>query len=225
MKLLGRKNDDGDANSAGQAEPAATEADSTAATGPAKTTAPKGRPTPKRNEGRRRGPVAPAPMTTSEARARRKAMAGPKLSRAERRAARAERRTIVAERREKMMAGEDAYLLDRDRGPIRKYVRDVVDSRRNVLGLFMPSVLALLFVMIAVPQLQYYVSPALLLLMAVYIIDAIWLSRRINNMVDVKFPDNTESRWRLGFYAASRASQLRRMRAPRPAVNRGDKIS
>ena len=36
-----------------------------------------------------------------------------------------------------------------------------------------------------------------------------------------KFPDNTESGWKLGLYAASRASQLRRMRAPRPQVERG----
>ena len=40
------------------------------------------------------------------------------------------------------MAGEDAYLLPRDKGPVRRYVRDVVDSRRNVLGLFMPAALA-----------------------------------------------------------------------------------
>jgi DNA-directed RNA polymerase subunit K/omega len=42
--------------------------------------------------------------------------------------------------------------------------------------------------------------------------------------VDVKFPDNTESRWKLGLYAASRASQIRRMRAPKPQVERGAKV-
>jgi hypothetical protein len=47
----------------------------------------------------------------------------------------------------------------------------------------------------------------------------------VNNLVDVKFPNNTESRWKLGLYAASRASQLRRMRAPRPQVNRGDTVT
>ena len=40
-----------------------------------RTTAPKGRPTPKRSQtGKRRGPVAPAPMTSAEARKRRKEM-------------------------------------------------------------------------------------------------------------------------------------------------------
>ncbi len=38
-------------------------------------------------------------------------------------------------------------------------------------------------------------------------------------------PRQHRKRWKLGFYAASRASQLRRMRAPRPQVNRGDKVT
>ena len=120
-------------------------------------TGPKGRPTPKRNEARRnarKGPVAPAPMTAAEARARRKTLAGPKLSREERRAERTASRARMTDRRERMMAGDEAYLLPRDQGPVRRYVRDVVDSRRNVLGLFMPSTLGLLFIMFGVPQLQ-----------------------------------------------------------------------
>lgn len=99
-------------------------------------------------------------MTTAEARARRKAIAGPKLSKEERKAERAERRSRMNERRAKMMAGEEAYLLPRDQGPIRRYVRDVVDSRYNLLGMFMPLALALIFIMLAVPQVQYYISPA-----------------------------------------------------------------
>jgi hypothetical protein len=227
VKLLGRKNSDGDNDSAGQAEAAAGQAgaraDDNAQT--ARKTAPKGRPTPKRDEGRRRGPVAPAPMTTSEAKARRKAMAGPKLSRAERKAERLERRGLMNERREKMMAGEEAYLLPRDQGPIRKYVRNIVDTRRNLLGLFMPAAMVMIFVMLGVPQVQFYISPAMLVLMGVMAIDAILLSRKVGNMVDEKFPGNTESRWKLGLYAAGRASQLRRMRAPRPLVKRGDKLA
>ncbi|KAA8969347.1 MAG: DUF3043 domain-containing protein [Mycobacterium sp.] len=190
---------------------------------PRRTTAPKGRPTPKRGD-RRRGPVAPAPMTAAEARARRKTMAGPKLSREERRAQSAARRAAMAERRERMMAGEEAYLLPRDQGPVRRYVRDVVDSRRNVLGLFLPAALALMFVMFGVPQLAPYVSPAMTVLMLLMVLDGIVLGRKVTRLVDEKFPNNTESRWKLGFYAASRASQMRRMRAPRPQVQRGSRV-
>lgn len=220
VKLLGRKNDDGDADETESAAHSATES-----SGSSGTTAPKGRPTPKRSEAaKRRGPVAPAPMTTAEARRRRKTLAGPKLSREERKVDKAERRERMADRRERMMAGEEAYLLPRDQGPIRRYVRDIVDARRNMLGLFMPAALLLIFVMLAIPQVQLFISPAMLLLVAVMVIDGIWLARKVGNLVDVKFPGNTESRWKLGLYAAGRASQLRRMRAPRPQVNRGDSV-
>ena len=222
VKLLGRKK--GNEEDAPVAIDAAGSPD--IPPGGSSRTDPKGRPTPKRNDARRtkKGPIAPAPMTTSEARARRKALAGPKRSRAERRADRVASRARMTDRRERMMAGEDAYLLPRDQGPIRRYVRDVVDSRRNVLGLFMPATLALLFVMFAVPQLQLYVSPAMLVLMAVMSVDALILGRKVSKLVDAKFPNNTESRWKLGLYAAGRASQMRRMRAPRPQVERGSSV-
>lgn len=221
MRLLGRKKDDDvtvDRAEAGDVVDAVT---STSRTPPK--TAPKGRPTPRRDSGRK-GPIAPAPMTAAEARARRKSLAGPKLSRAERRAQSTERRAAMAERRERMMAGEERYLLTRDQGPVRRYVRDLVDSRRNVLGLFMPAALTLLFIMFGVPQLQLWISPAMLLLMTLMALDGLILGRKVARKVDEKFPADTESRWKLGLYAASRASQMRRMRTPRAQVKHGDSV-
>ncbi|MEB3020936.1 DUF3043 domain-containing protein [Mycolicibacter sp. MYC098] len=192
---------------------------------PAGVTAPKGRPTPKRNAAaKRRGPVAPAPMTSAEARARRKNLAGPKLNKEERRAAKAERRERMAERRERMMAGDESALLERDRGPVRRYARDIVDARYNLLGLFMPVALGLMFIMMALPQIQYYISPAMMLLMVLMGVDGVLVGRKVTKKVDIKYPDNTEPRWKLGLYAAGRASTLRRMRAPRPQVRRGQRL-
>jgi hypothetical protein len=228
VKLLGRKKDRGGPQGEDDAGALTTLGDAADSPGSSRTTSPKGRPTPKRGDTSRRqskrGPIAPAPMTAAQARARRKLLAGPKLSREERRADSAARRARMADRRERMMAGEEAYLLPRDQGQIRRFVRDVVDSRRNVLGLFMPSALMLLFVMFATPQLQLYISPAVLVLMAVMTLDGLILARKVSKLVDVKFPGNTESRWKLGMYAAGRASQIRRMRAPRPQVDRGSSV-
>ncbi len=219
MKLLGRRNDGADEPD-GAPEPELIPESAA----PAGTTAPKGRPTPKRNDSaRRRGPVAPAPQTTSEARKRRKEMRRT-MTKEERRADKTKRRAAMATRREKMMAGEEAYLLPRDQGPVRRYARDIVDSRRSVLGLFMPSALFILFVVMAMPQLQYYTSPAMLTLLVLMGIDAVLLSRKVNRAVDAKFPDHGETRFKLGLYAVGRASQLRRMRAPRPQVSRGDQV-
>ncbi|MGA8543963.1 MAG: DUF3043 domain-containing protein, partial [Mycobacterium sp.] len=205
---------------------AQTPAEAEGASRGAQTTAPKGRPTPRRDAAaRRKGPIAPAPMTAAEARARRKSLKGPKLNREERRASSAARRAQMSERRDRMMAGDERYLLARDQGPVRRFVRDVVDARRNVLGLFMPSALTLLFVMFARPQLQPYMSRAMLVLMALLLLDGIILGRKVARRVDEKFPNDTESRWKLGLYAASRASQMRRMRAPRPQVKHGAKVA
>jgi hypothetical protein len=219
VRLLGRRKDD-DADDA----PVTDAAPLVESPAPAGATAPKGRPTPKRNEStKRRGPIAPAPATAAEARKRRKELRST-MTKEEKKADKLKRRAEMGQRRERMMAGEEAYLLPRDQGPIRRYARDIVDSRRNVLGLFMPSALLLLFIMLAMPRVQILISPAMLLLMLIMFIDAIFLARKVNKAVDAKFPENTETHFKIGMYAASRASQMRRMRAPRPAVSLGAKV-
>lgn len=220
VRLLGRRNDGADdADGAAEAD-AAPEPPP-----PSGTTAPKGRPTPKRNESaKRRGPVAPAPLTTGEARKRRKEMRAT-MTKEERQAEKQRRRAALATRRERMMAGEEAFMLPRDRGPVRRYIRDIVDSRRNLLGLFMPAGLTLIFMSMAIPRLQLVMPLAMLMMMLIMVLDAIFLARKANRAVDAKFPDNTDSHFKLGMYAVGRASQLRRMRAPRPQVSLGDKVA
>ena len=122
------------------------------------------------------------------------------------------------------MAGEEGYLLPRDQGPIRRYVRDVVDSRRNLLGLFMPSTLFL--------DVRHVRRPAAAAVGVAGDAGADGRDERrrpdpgpqSQQLVDAKFPNNTESRWKLGLYAAGRASQMRRMRAPRPQVKHGASV-
>lgn len=226
MKLLGRRNDGAD--DAGSEDPGA-EAETAATAGPTatnpRTTSPKGRPTPKRTDKtKKRGPVAPAPLTAAEARQRRKEMRN-SMTKEERKAEKARQRSAMATQRERMMSGEEAYLLPRDKGPVRGYVRDLVDSRRNLLGLFLPLSLILIFLMLALPKLAYYSPPFTLALMAAMLIDGFLLWRKVNNAVEAKFPDNTESRRKLGLYAVARATQLRRSRIPRPRVDRGAKVA
>ncbi|MFI1461596.1 DUF3043 domain-containing protein [Nocardia carnea] len=199
----------------------ATEAD--AAPAKATPTAGKGRPTPSRREaeGRRRGPVAPPPMTAKEARARRKETRGNK---ADRKAAAAERRAAAQDRRARMLAGEDKYLLPRDRGELRAYVRDIVDARRNLVGLFMPMALLLIMSMFAAPAWQSIVTLAMLVMMAFMIAEGFLLGRIVNRRVRERFPKSTDTGFRLGWYAFVRASQMRKMRAPKPRVGPGDAI-
>ena len=218
MKLLGRKADDAD-DAEGPGEPDSAPDPVPAA--PVGTTAPKGRPTPKRNERNKpRGPVAPAPATSAEARARRK-QARASMTKEERKAAKAASRAALVAQRERVRAGDESALSPYDKGPVRGYVRDIVDSRRNLLGLLMPAALLLIMPILVAPRLQIIASPLMLLLMIAMVIDGFLLARKVNRAVEAKFPDTTETRGKLGLYAVSRATQLRRSRTPAPRVERG----
>jgi hypothetical protein len=194
----------------------------------------KGRPTPKRNEvererGIRRGPVE-APLTAKEARQRRKELKA-SMSKEELKEAKARERKERREQRriadERMAAGDPRYMLPRDQGPERKFVRDWIDSRRFIANIFLPFALVLLFIMIigtAMPRLANIASLIAMVLIIALVIEGVYIGRRANKLVREKFPKTNEGKWGLGFYAYSRASQPRRLRTPRPQVNIGDEV-
>ncbi|MBO0851562.1 MAG: DUF3043 domain-containing protein [Pseudonocardia sp.] len=178
----------------------------------------KGRPTPKRRdaEGKRRGPAPPPPKTQREA---------AKLAR-KNRGSRAERRQATAERRRRMLAGDERALMPKDRGPVKAYVRDVVDSRPHLAGLFMPlaGLVILSLVLQSQPIVQSYVSMFCLALMVAMALEGVLLGRRVTQLARARFPKETISPLGLGWYAFSRASQVRKLRVPKPRVNRGDPV-
>jgi hypothetical protein len=174
----------------------------------------KGRPTPKRRdaEGRRRGPAAPPPRTQREA---------ARLAKANR-PSKEERRRLADERRERMAAGDERYLMPRDRGPVKAYVRDVVDSRPHIMGLFMPlALIVVLSLLVPVPAAQQYLSLFSLIALSTMIIEGIFLGASITRKAREKFPDEQIGGLSTGWYAFTRASQLRRLRIPKPRVERG----
>lgn len=180
----------------------------------------KGRPTPRRRDAeRRRGPVPPPPMTQREA-IRRSKTAGAKLTKEE-------RRTLSAERRERMMRGDDKYVLPRDRGEVRAYVRDLVDTRRNLAGLLLPiALLSFIVLVLPFPFLQSFGPLVLMVAIIAAVIDSVIFGRRLARKVKAKFPkgDSSGQSTRggaLGFYAFNRACLIRKWRVPRPRVERG----
>jgi len=175
------------------------------------TTSGKGRPTPKRNvaQGRRSGPPPPPPTTRKEAYKRMRETQG----------------TRRAETRAGMARGDDSYLPARDRGPVRKLVRDVVDSRRNV-GSFFLIIAGVALIGTIVPSLvvRAYASYVLFGFFLILIVDSVILSRKVKAKVAERFSDGSASTKGITWYAISRSTMIRRWRFPKPEVPLGAQI-
>jgi hypothetical protein len=174
----------------------------------------KGRPTPKRRdaEAKRRGPAPPPPRTQREA---------ARLAKANR-PSREDQRAASVERRAGMAAGDDRYLLARDRGPAKAYIRDIVDSRPHIMGLFMPlAVIVLISVVLPFPAAQQYLSLFSMIVLLTMIVEGVFLGMSTTRKVRAKFPNETVNALSTGWYAFTRASQIRKFRVPKPRVTRG----
>jgi hypothetical protein len=171
----------------------------------------KGRPTPKRRdaEGRRRGPAPPPPRTQRESM---------KLAK-QNRASREERRKANAERRGRMLAAP------RERGPVKAFIRDSIDSRRHLMGLFMPLALfSLVSVAVPDPLVRNLVSLATMSFFLAIVLEAVLLGRRITRDARERFPKEEIKAVPTTFYAFSRGMQIRKLRVPKPRVGYGDKV-
>jgi hypothetical protein len=190
------------------ATPATAPTDVTSTTGSGK-----GRPTPRRKqvEAANKRPLVPAGRTGNS------------------KSVRAAERAAAKVRREQeyqaMVTGDDRHLPVRDRGPVRRFVRDYVDARRTMLEYMLPGVLGFLVVQILAQQVSSYAYLAVLIAFYLFVIatvvDVVLMWRRLRKRLIAKFGPATSMQG-LMLYTVSRASQIRRTRMPRPQVKRGE---
>jgi hypothetical protein len=174
----------------------------------------KGRATPTRREAeqRNRRPAIGAPAPPRGA------------TRAERKAQRAERTAAARQERQlqrvALANGDERALPARDKGPVRRYVRDYVDARYN-LGEFMLPVLLLTVVVgsLGFPQARAITTLVLYVVILGMIVDGYLLRRRLIRLTTEKFGDKGTAG--VGGYGLLRALQFRRARMPKPQVQRG----
>ncbi|MEU9864567.1 DUF3043 domain-containing protein [Streptomyces sp. NPDC047971] len=169
--------------------------------------APKGRPTPKRSEAQsQRRRAATVPTDRKEAAKR----------------AREARRTDLARQREALASGDERYLPARDKGPVRRFVRDFVDSRFSIAEFFLPmAVVILVLSMIRVPALQNISLLLWLGVIVMIVIDSIGIWLRLKKQLAERFP-NEPKRGAVA-YGLMRTLQMRRLRLPKPQVKRGER--
>lgn len=178
----------------------------------------KGRATPSRREreAKKRGPVAPPPKTTREAIKRSRQL------RKENPVSKVDRKQAAKTRRERMMAGDDAYLLPRDRGPVKAFVRDCVDARRNLVGLFMPmAILVFASMLVPIPAVTQWTTLVVFVILIAMVIEGVINGRRITKLTREKFPKETVSMPSVTWYSFVRASQVRKLRVPKPRLHPG----
>ena len=166
----------------------------------------KGRPTPKRKDAQAAVKVASlAPASTKAEKARNK-----EATKAARIAARAA-----------YMRGDENALPLRDKGPARRFVRNYVDSRRSIGEYFLPVIFIVLgLTLVQNPVFQVASIAIMYLVLLISVLDGFFLSRKIKRLVSEKFPDAPLKG--LGMYGWLRSTQMRRMRTPKPSINRGE---
>jgi len=166
----------------------------------------KGRPTPKRKDAEAARKVSTlAPATTKAQKAKAKE------------AARAAR---IAQR-EAYVRGDESALPLRDKGPVKKFVRNYVDSRRSVGEYFLPIIFVVL-ILTLIPSKVFQLGSILIMysVLLISVADGFFLSRKLKRAVAEKFPE-AELKG-VGMYGWLRSTQMRRMRTPRPAIKRGE---
>ncbi len=197
---------DGTAQDSPGAQSPDAPAESKTARSPAE--AAKGRPTPKRSvaEAKRRQPITGS-----------RPSAGPRTPEDK-----AKARASRTGKYEAMKRGEAWALNPRDRGPVRALARDFVDSKRRISEYYMYVLVVLLAAVFLKSKVSAFISPLVLVLVVVILLDAYLIRRSLNKLVAERLPG--ESTRGLTMYSVMRALQIRRFRVPAPRVGPGSKV-
>ena len=137
---------------------------------------------------------------------------------------RAARRQEAAKMRAAMVTGDDRHLPPRDKGPVRRFVRDCVDARFSVGEILLPLMLSVLVLSLLTPRLATLVFLAVYVMAFLAVLDSVLLWRRTKQKLLAKFGAETDLKG-LPMYTVMRSFQMRRTRMPRPQVDRGTRIS
>lgn len=168
----------------------------------------KGRPTPTRKE------------AEAAAKARAKTPRTRKEMAQRDRAARTERSQTI---RQGMKSGDERYFLPRDKGPVRRFIRDYVDVRFSIVELMIP--LLIISMVLGYTGQAVLMQTSTMILMATLlfvIVDMILLRLRLRRELRRRFPD--ESLKGTTYYAIMRSLQMKFMRMPKSRVKIGQQL-
>jgi len=168
----------------------------------------KGRPTPSRKEAE-----AAAKARAKAPRTRKEQMAAQRLAKSE----------SSAKVRAGMKSGDERYLLPRDKGPVRRFIRDYVDSRLSFVELLIPLLIVTMILGYSGSETMRSIGNTILLgTVLLVVVDMITLRMRLRRQLAERFPG--EPTKGLTYYAITRALQMKFMRLPKARVKIGQKL-
>ncbi|MFQ6484221.1 DUF3043 domain-containing protein [Brachybacterium epidermidis] len=126
-----------------------------------------------------------------------------------------------------LMTGDEKNMPIQHRGPERRLVRDVVDSRRNLAEIFFPVALAFMLVALVLPlirpDLYMVMSTGMIIVLwggiIACVVDSVFLRKRLRAVLTERFGDVESG---LVGYGIMRSIQIRRWRLPRPMIKHGE---
>jgi hypothetical protein len=168
----------------------------------------KGRPTPSRRE--------------AEAAAKARAKV-PRDRKEQARAQRASRNESSKSVRAAMKAGDERYYLARDRGPVRRVIRDLVDSRFSFIELMIPLLIVTMVMGYSGNARLAGIGNTILMgTILLVLLDMVMLRMKLRRELTRRFPD--EPLKGTTYYAVSRAMQMKFMRLPKSKVKIGQEL-
>jgi hypothetical protein len=125
-------------------------------------------------------------------------------------------------RQRREAARRDRDLAPHDRGPVRAFVRDEVDARRRLVGLFLP-VLGIVVISALSPASSWQRNALQWSVVALAVIaaDAVIMGVTLTRAARAAFPDESVPALATGLYAFLRAHRSRNVRRPPPRVAPG----
>lgn len=122
-----------------------------------------------------------------------------------------------------MKSGDERYLLTRDKGPVRRFIRDFVDSRFSFVELMVPLLIVTL--VLGYSRNSYLVgigNTVLLGTVLLIVFDILLMRFRLRRELARRFPDETTKG--TTYYAIMRALQMKFMRMPKAQVKIGQTL-
>jgi hypothetical protein len=141
-----------------------------------------------------------------------------------RQAARDAQRAEREKARKLALAGDERYLLPRDRGPQRKIIRDVLDNRYTLIEGLMPlMVLFLLVTSFTDDRAKDVITVVMILALFAVSLEAAIINRKSAAKIREKLGEDTKLQRGNYFYTVTRGMQPRPLRLPKPGPRKNNK--